>query len=73
MDTIIPGIHSNDIRRRLISKGKTTTLDETLGIVLALESTTSQIYDIQQTRQIQSVNEQHAYQNPKMRTSDIYG
>ena len=26
MDTLIAGIHSNDIRRRLISKGKSTTL-----------------------------------------------
>ena len=30
MDTLIAGIHSNDIRRRLISKGKATTLDEAL-------------------------------------------
>ena len=29
--------------------------------------------DIQQTRQIQSVNKQHAYQNPKMKTSDLHG
>ena len=29
--------------------------------------------DIQQTRHIQSVNKQHAYQNPKVRTSDLHG
>ena len=39
MNTLIAGIHSNDIRRRLISKGKSTTLDEALGIGRAFEST----------------------------------
>ena len=56
MDTLIAGIHNNDIRRRLISKGKETTLDEALGIVRAYESTARQMDDIQQTRQIQSVH-----------------
>ena len=73
MDTLIAGININDIRRTLISKGKATTLDELLGIVQAFESTARQMDDIQQTRQIQSVNKQHAYQNPKMKTSDLHG
>ena len=73
MDTLIAGINNNDIRRRLISKGNATTLDEALGIVRAFESTARQMDDIQQTRQIQSVNKQHAYQHPKMKTSDLHG
>ena len=73
MDTLIAGININDIRRRLISKGKATTLDEAFGLVRAFESAARQMDDIQQTRQIQYVNKQHAYQNPKMKTSDLHG
>ena len=50
MDTLIAGLYSDSIRRKLIAKNKETTLDQALAIVRAYEGTERQIDDIQDTR-----------------------
>ena len=55
MDTLIAGIHNNDIRRRLISEDKSTTLDEALAIVRAFESIDRQRYDMDPGNQTNTI------------------
>ena len=73
MDTVIAGLCSDSIRRKLIAKNKETTLDQALAIVRAYEGTEKQMDDIQDNRQIQSVSKQHAHKAPEKMRTDLHG
>ena len=52
LNTLNAGLHSDDVRRKLIAKDKTTTLDQALAIVRPSEGTERQLDAIQGTRQV---------------------
>ena len=59
LDTLIAGVHMEEVQRKLILKDNTLTLDQALTIVRGFEATRNQMADIQGMK-IQSVNK-----NPK--------
>ncbi|KAK2179399.1 hypothetical protein NP493_493g02030 [Ridgeia piscesae] len=73
MDTLIAGLYSDSIGRKLIAKNKETTLDQAVAIVRAYEGTERQMDDTQDTRQIQSVSKQHAHECPEKMRLDLHG
>ena len=74
LDTLIAGLHSDDVRRKLIAKDKTTTLDQALAIVQAYGGTERQMDDIQGTQQIQAVNKQcPQYRKMEKTRADLLG
>ena len=72
MDTLIAGLYSDRIRRKLIAQNKETTLDQALAIVRAYESTERHMGDIQHTKQMQSVRKQHANKTPEKLRPDLH-
>ena len=56
LDTLISGVNSETVQRKLIGKDESLTVDKALDIIRTFESTQSQMSDIQDTRKVHALS-----------------